>query len=127
RVAAEWPAHGQGTGREIGTHDRECGRNIDAAIVSGDFKRVPLEDSQLRPLVERLEVTNEPAADHVTPERDVVGGREYGGPAFTGRHFATPQNSNVDDRALGKLAKQLAFQVIGAIIERENWDPAQQD
>src|SRR6516162_6416882 len=76
-IATEWRTDFRRSGGEIGPYDCERGGDIGAAVGGGDVKRVVLEFSQFRALVERFEIANQPAPDHVALKRDVVTGREH--------------------------------------------------
>ena len=79
-----------------------------------------LNDPQLRPFGQGIEIAGQAAADHVAFEADVVAGREHGGVAFAFRHFAAAEDADLDQRTFGQLAQQLAVEVVGAVVERDD-------
>src|SRR6516165_11067931 len=112
RIAAEWGTNSRRAGSKIGAHDRERGRDIRTTIDGNGLEHVLLEASQLWPLVERFEIADQTAPNHVAPERDVVTGRVYDRVAFTEGHLAAAENADADHRALGHLAKKLTLEVV---------------
>src|SRR5262249_6613825 len=109
----------------VRAHDREHGRNVGGSIGRCLPQRVAIELPQLRPFVQRLEVTYEPAADHVALESDVVAGRVHSGMDLAIRHLAAAEDPDLDHRPLGDLAQELAAEIVSAVVERDHRDPAQ--
>ena len=59
-------------------------------------------------------------------KRDVVAGREHCRTAFTVGHLAAAEDSDLDDRPFSQLAQQFTAEVVGAIVERDDWSAAQE-
>ena len=89
-------------------------------------ERVLLELAQFRALDQGFEIAHEAAADHVAFEGDVVAGREDGGMALAFRHLAAAKDADLDHRALGQLAEQLAAEVVHDVVERDDVGAAQE-
>ena len=102
-------------------------RNVSFAIIEDALEGVVLERAQFGALVQGVEVTLEPAPDHVALEHDVVAGREHRRVALALRHLATPQDADLDQRPLGQLAEQRPAEVVIAIVERDDRGAAEDD
>jgi hypothetical protein len=72
-------------------------------------------------------VADKAAADHVAFERDVVAGGEQGNMAFAIRHLAPPENPDLNHGSLAELAKELATEIVCAVVKRDDRHAAQQD
>ena len=109
---------------EISADDCERGRNVSAAVGGSAVYRVTFERSQLRTLVQRLEVAYEAAPDHVALESDVVASCEDGGAAFAFRHFTAAEDPDFNDRPLGQLTEKFAGKIVDTVVEGDDRCPA---
>ena len=126
RIAAEWTADPWSAGSKIGTDNGERGGNISAAVGGGIFEGVPLELAQFGALDQRFEIAYEAATDHVALEGNVIAGREHGGAALAFRHLAAAEYPDLDDGTFGHLTQELAGEVVGDVVERNDCRSAEQ-
>src|SRR5262249_60378204 len=111
-IAAGWSARRGRSGGEIGAHDCWAGRDTGRPVRSGLPQRIAIEPPQLRALVQGLEIADEPAADHVALERDVIASRVHGGMDFAVRRLAAAEDPDLDDWPLGDLAQELTSEIV---------------
>src|SRR6516225_5470575 len=123
-IATERPAHVWRPGGEIGTDDRQRGRDIGAAVLQRITKRIPLELPQLRALGHSVELAAQRPPDQLPLDRDIIAGREHCGGDVAFWHFAAPQYPDGDPRALGDVAEDRAIvEVAIAVVERDDGAP----
>src|SRR5262249_56460703 len=114
-------------GGKVGAHDRQSSRDVGRPVRPRLPQRVAMELPQLRPLVERFEIADQPAADHVAAEGDVITGAVDRGVNLTVRCLAVAEDPHLNHRPLSDLTEKLTFEIMRTVIERDHWNAAQDD